>query len=139
MTWGQTKNKRESIEWVLQDMPRISTAPRSITKCAGWDAICKNAVAVDKFTEQRLAEELHKEYKSVDEWGNVWIITNPWAWQCMEMPKGAEQICKMIRPKPRLAFTYEQALQESRIVKPLPNGAHYQQLPDSDVRKYLGL
>lgn len=139
MSWGQKANKSEAIEWVLQDLPRISTAPRSITKCPGWDALCKEALAVDRFTDQQMSIEREKGYKSVDEFGNVWVIKNPWAWSYIEMPKGSEQIGKMVRPKPRLAFTYEQALQESRVMKPLPDGAHYQQLPDEKARKYLGL
>lgn len=119
----QTKSKRESINWVLQELRPVSQAPRSITKCQGWEFACRDAKEVDKFIADRLAAERAKTYKAVDEFGNVWVVTNPWAWDEISV-KGGECVRKLRRPAPRLAFTYEQALAESKICKPLPEAAN---------------
>lgn len=108
MTFKKEKiDKREIINRVLLNHKKISEAPRCLSDFPGfWE--CKKE-ALSEFEQRCEAEEAAKEYKAVDEFGNIYLVKNPWH------QRG-------LRPQPQFVFTYDQAVSEAvstKVTRPL--------------------
>jgi len=127
--YGAAKDKTGVIKSVLLHLQPISEAPKNIISCPGYDDLFKDptleglewpeykhqrGLLIDDFLAQKLAEESYKDYKAVDKEGNVYIVKNPWAIKPTEPT--ASNCGRLIISAPRLKYTYEQALRESKNV-----------------------
>ena len=96
MTWEKPRlNKAKILDAVLRDIPKISTAPRSLGAFAEMYKL--QGKELDDFEDRVRAAEVGKVYKASDGEGNVYLLCNPW----IGMP------CK------KLKYTYDEALRES--------------------------
>ena len=105
----QFRDKREILDDVLPEYPKISKAPRSLFDFPEVEEIKGDPKALDAFEDRKRAEEAGKKYKAVDERGNVYLVPNPWGYEPRE--PGRKPVP---RPEPEKVYTYREALAAAR-------------------------
>ena len=111
---GWTKvDKRSIIDRVFLNIPKISDAPKSVADLPGFHSEDEDQ---DGELERAITEDANRIYKSVDTHGNIFLMRNPWS--CKRFVTTVNgRVAHVELSKPRMALTYEQALDTAKRTK----------------------
>ena len=98
-------DKRAILDQVLPEYRKISDAPANLEELPGYHCNFSDE-KFEHFKLKAIDEERSKKYKAVDEYGNIYLVANPWACHIETREDGTLWV---IHPPPKRVMTYAEA------------------------------